>query len=123
MSEGGSSTARCASTDMCGSYAGLGADGTCAMQRTEMRARSAPLDTLANSWSALETHAPSRAGAVSRAGSRASRQGSRTAASRGSHGMPQSGRSGGHRDARTDEIQRLQNEIRSIKTACVHCYQ
>ena len=122
VSEGASSTARCASLD-CSSDAALGADGMRAMQRTGMRARSAPLDTLANSWAALETRAPSRAGTVSRAGSRASRQGPRAAASRGSHGMPQSGRSGPHRDERTNEIQRLQNEIRSIKTACVHCYQ
>ena len=120
VSEVGSSTGRCASID-CGWDAALGADSMCVMQRTEMRARSAPLDTLANSWAALETRAPSRAGTVSRAGSRASRQPSRAAASRGSRGMPQSGRCGILRDERTDEIQRLQNEIRSIKTACVHC--
>lgn len=86
-----------------------------------MRARSAPLDTLANSWSALETRGHSRGSTVSRAGSRVSRQGLRAAASRGSHGVPQSLMGEAHRDARADEIQRLQNEIRGIKTACVHC--
>lgn len=89
------------------------------VQRTELRARSAPLDTLATSWSAMESRAPSRAGTVSRAGSRASRKELRAAARRSSHGMmPQSGTA--HGDSRTDEIQRLQSAIRDIKSACVH---
>jgi hypothetical protein len=81
-----------------------------------MRARSAPLDTLANSWSALESRAPSRAGAVSRGGSLPSRHGSRRAASRGST-EGRHAHTDGRGDVRTAEIQRLQGAIRDIKTA------
>ena len=85
-------------------------------QRTEMRARSAPMDSLASSWSDLQLSSPSRGPSrASRTGSLASRQGSRGAASRAGRGRTADGPRGG--DVRKSEIQRLQSQIRDIKTA------
>lgn len=88
-------------------------------QATEMRARSAPLDSLASSWSDLQlsspSRGPSRAGLASRAGTLASRQGSRQVSWASARGGTADGSRGGN--VLQGEIQRLQSQIRDIKTA------